>query len=124
MEEGGAARRRLLPRIVLAGLAAAALAVPGCGPKERPAPERVPALGKESTMTRRPLSAVLAEHTPGLMAIPGVAGTGEGREGDRPALLVLVVRDTPALRARLPREIEGYPIVIRVTGEVRGLGTP
>ncbi len=76
-------------------------------------------------MTRRPLSAVLAEHTPGLMAIPGVVGTGEGRGGDdQPVLLVLVARDSPELRARLPRKIEGYPVVIRVTGEVRGLGKP
>ncbi len=132
MDEGGAARRRLLPRIVLAGLAAATLAaaatlvvaIAGCGPRERPAPERAPARGEDSTMTRRPLSAVLAEHTPALMAIPGVVGTGEGREGDRPVVLVLVVRDTPELRARLPHEIEGFPVVIRVTGEVRGLRKP
>lgn len=130
MEEGGAARRRLLPRIVMAGLfattlgAALALAAAGCGPRERPVPERAPARGEESTMTRRPLSAVLAEQTPGLMAIPGVVGTGEGREGNRPVLLVLVARDTPELRARLPREVEGYPVVVHVTGEVRGLEKP
>ncbi len=125
MEEGGAVRRRLLPRIVLAGLAAVAVAVPGCGSKERPAPERAPAArGEDSTITRRPLAAVLKEHTAGLMAIPGVVGTGEGREGGQPAFLVLVARDTPELRAGLPREIEGYPVVIRVTGEVRGLGKP
>lgn len=127
MEEGGAARRRLLPRIVLAGLAAVSLtiAAAGCGPRERPAPGRAPARGEESTMTRRPLSAVLAEQTPGLMAIPGVVGTGEGRgQDDQPVLLVLVARDTPELRARLPREVEGYPVVVRVTGEVRGLKKP
>jgi hypothetical protein len=73
-------------------------------------------------MAQRPLVEVLRNHTPGLLAIPGVVGTGEGREDGRPVFLVLVVRDSEELRARLPAEIEGYPVSIRVTGEVKGLG--
>lgn len=73
-------------------------------------------------MTRRPLADVLRSHTPELLAIPGVVGTGEGRRDGRAVFLVLVARDSRELRARLPSEVEGYPVSIQVTGEVRELG--
>lgn len=70
-------------------------------------------------MPRAPLAEVLARHTPELLAIPGVNGTGEGAErGDR-VFVVFVVSDTPELRTRLPRTIEGYRVVIRAAGTVR-----
>ncbi len=72
-------------------------------------------------MTQRPLAEVLRSRTPELLAISGVVGTGEGRLEGRPAFLVLVVRDTAELRARIPAEIEGYPVSIQVTGEIRKL---
>ncbi|MBI5710706.1 MAG: hypothetical protein HZC42_10445 [Candidatus Eisenbacteria bacterium] len=72
-------------------------------------------------MTRRPIGQVLLAHTGELMAIPGVVGTGEGTSAGRPALVVLVERRTPAIVARIPREIEGYPVEVRETGKVRAL---
>jgi len=72
-------------------------------------------------MPVRPITEVLAAHTPGLLRIAGVVGTGEGRRGDQPLFLILVERDVPELRARLPRTVEGYPVEIRETGTVRAL---
>jgi hypothetical protein len=66
-----------------------------------------------------PLAEVLARHTPGLLAVPGVNGTGEGAEAGAPVLVVFVERRTAELAARLPRQIEGYPVVLRETGVVR-----
>jgi hypothetical protein len=70
----------------------------------------------------RPLNEVLAAHTPGLMALPGVVGTAESRTRDgKPCILVMVARLTPELRSRLPHELEGWPVRIDVTGEIRAM---
>lgn len=92
---------------------AAALALGSCAPNG-------------SNVTSRPLPEVLKSHTPELMSIPGVVGTGEGVSGEGvsrggPAILVLVSRRTPEIDARVPKRLEGYPVEIRVVGEVRKL---
>ncbi len=68
------------------------------------------------------LSEVLARHTPALMKTPGVVGTAESRLTDgRPCVLVLVAKLTPELKRALPRELEGWPVKIDVTGEIRAM---
>lgn len=70
----------------------------------------------------RPIEAVLHDHTPALMAFPGVVGTAQGAlEDGRPCIKVLVVRKTPELTRRIPKELEGYPVVIDETGVIRPL---
>lgn len=83
---------------------------PGC--HARPGEQTMPA-------PTRPLTEVLAAHTPELMAIPGVVGTAESqtKEG-RPCILVLLARSTPESRAKLPRQLEGWPVRVEVTGEL------
>jgi hypothetical protein len=66
-----------------------------------------------------PLAEVLARHTPELLAVPGVNGTGEGAEEGAPVLVVFVECRTAALAARVPAQIEGYRVVLRETGVVR-----
>jgi hypothetical protein len=72
-----------------------------------------------SATPERPIAEVLSAHTPELMRIEGVIGTGEGARSGKPAFLVLVARATPELRRRIPAWIEGYPVVLRETGTVR-----
>ncbi len=72
-------------------------------------------------VTQRPIPEVLQAHTPGLMAIPGVVGTAQGETGGTPAILVLVSHRNAEIDARVPRELEGYPVEVRVVGEVRKL---
>jgi hypothetical protein len=55
------------------------------------------------------------------MAIPGVVGTGEGELRGEPSVLVLVSSRTPEVDARVPKRLEGYPVEVRVVGEVRKL---
>jgi hypothetical protein len=70
----------------------------------------------------RPLVDVLAARTPEWMSIPGVVGTAESRLDDgRPCILVLVVRLTPELRRAIPETIEGWPVRIEETGEIRAM---
>lgn len=64
------------------------------------------------------LADVLSRHSPSLMAIPGVTGTGEGKRGTQAILVVYVGQATPELRKRIPDEIEGYRVEVREIGNV------
>ena len=72
---------------------------------------------------RRDINAVLADNDDRLLAINGVAGIYVGLldDGRTPCLHVMLVRDTPELRKAIPSSIEGYPVVIEITGEIRPL---
>ena len=70
-------------------------------------------------MAPRSIEDVLLAHTPRLLALSGVVGTAQGEEAGRPLILVFVVEDTEALRASIPGRIEGYPVRIQETGEIR-----
>jgi hypothetical protein len=62
---------------------------------------------------------VLRAHTAELMKIPGVVGTGEGEVKGEPALVVLVSRHTAEVDRMVPKHLEGYPVEVRVVGDVR-----
>ena len=71
--------------------------------------------------SRRPIADVLRDHTPELMALHGVVGTAEGAlaSGD-PCIQVLLAEHTENEK-RIPRVLEGWPVVIQVTGPIRAL---
>jgi hypothetical protein len=98
-------------------VAAALLA--GCRPRATPAPSADSSAARGAAMPAAPLAEVLTRHTPELLAIPGVNGTGEGLENGVPVLVVFVERKTAALEARLPKQMEGHPVVVREIGVVR-----
>jgi hypothetical protein len=60
---------------------------------------------------------VLARHEESLMAVPGVVGVGVTEQGGQPAVLVMLSHVTPESKA-LSEEIDGYPVVKEVTGEI------
>ena len=64
------------------------------------------------------IDAVLAEHNDSLMAVPGVVGTAVGRCAGAPCIRILVTRTSDELRRQIPRELEGFPVQIDVTGPV------
>lgn len=79
--------------------------------------------GRENdTMPADDIKVVMEAHVDELMAIAGVVGVAIGALDDgRPCIRVLIIEDDPELRGRIPRELEGYPVVIDVTGEIRAL---
>lgn len=95
---------------------AVALLAGGCGPGARHEAE------ERTAVARRPIEAVLADHTPRLMALAGVVGTYQGALDDgSPCIGIMVAALTPALRDSLPRVLEGWPVRVEETGEIRPL---
>jgi hypothetical protein len=74
-------------------------------------------------MPQKAITAVLKECTPSLMALPGVVGTAEGRCDGKPCIKVYVKEKTPDLLKQIPTELEGYPLTIEETGEIRPLNS-
>jgi hypothetical protein len=68
------------------------------------------------------LRTVLARHLRGLVSLPGVVGVAEGETGGRPCVVVYVAEASAAVSARVPAEVDGWPVVVRESGEFRGLG--
>ncbi len=72
-------------------------------------------------MPEKAIEAVLNEHTPRLMSLPGVVGTGQGLCAGKPCIKVYVKRKTPDLLRRIPSAIEGHAVSVEETGEIRAL---
>ena len=72
---------------------------------------------------RRDINTVLHNHDAELMLAPGVVGVYVGvlEDGKTPCLKIMVARRTPQLERRLPKALEGYPVVIEETGVIRPL---
>ncbi len=62
---------------------------------------------------------VIREHAGELMSIPGVVGTAEGLKEGRPCVQILVMEATPELERKIPKDLDGYPVEIIETGEIR-----
>jgi hypothetical protein len=62
-------------------------------------------------------------HERELLKLDDVAGTAIGRADDagQAAMLVMVKKDTPEVRAQIPAEIEGVPVKVIETGEFQAL---
>jgi len=91
------------------------LAATGCRPHSQETTHRA--------MFRPPFAEVLARHTPELMALPGVVGTYQGADTEgQPLFVVMIARDDPALRARIPASLEGWPVRAEVSGDIRAFG--
>lgn len=74
----------------------------------------------------RDIAAVLSAHDKELLAIPGVVGVYVGVLDDKttPCLKVMLSRRSPEADRDLPKQLEGYPVIAEVTGEIRPLATP
>jgi hypothetical protein len=74
-----------------------------------------------SPSPKRDINAVLAAHDKELLAIPDVVGVYVGTLEDRRTLClrVMLVRKNPETERKIPRSIEGYPVRVEVSGEIR-----
>jgi hypothetical protein len=74
----------------------------------------------ETTQPMKDIDEVIKVYADSLMAIPGVVGLYHGvDEGGRICLKVMVKGKTPEIARRIPEQIEGFPVVIDETGEIK-----
>lgn len=77
------------------------------------------ACGRNRDVATQDIDAVLATHTDSLLALPGVVGTAVALcEGER-CIKVLVADSSADTRRRIPDRLEGYRVVVEVTGIIR-----
>ncbi len=72
-------------------------------------------------MPAKAIDEVLKEHAKAIMSILGVVGVGQSLCDDKPCIKVYVIKETPELNQKIPRILEGYPVMIEETGEIRAL---
>jgi hypothetical protein len=77
-------------------------------------------MGK-NPMAAETIKEVLKKHTKDLMSMPGVVGTGQGLCEGKPCIKVLVIEKTPDLDQKIPKTLDGYPVVIEETGPIKAL---
>ena len=78
---------------------------------------------RQESMTRKDINTVLKDHDKELLAIPGVVGVYAGLLPDdkTPCLKIMVVKETKDLKRRIPKSIDGYPVLIEESGVIRPL---
>ena len=79
--------------------------------------------GQQKSMTRKDINTVLKEHEKELLAAPGVVGVYVGLLPDDKTLClkVMVIKNTEELNQKIPKSIEGHPVVIEESGVIRPL---
>jgi hypothetical protein len=77
--------------------------------------------GEESQVPTKTIEEVLKEHTSKLMSIPGVVGTAQSLCEGQPCIKVFVSKKTEKLEQKIPKILEGYPVVIQKTGKFKAL---
>ena len=69
----------------------------------------------------RSVEQVFDIHRDRLLSIPGVVGAGIAKLDDQPSIIIMVRERTPGLDSQIPTELDGFPVVIEVTGEFKAL---
>jgi hypothetical protein len=75
-------------------------------------------------MQQRSIRDALEDLTDRLMSIPGIVGTAEGLCDGTPCIKVFVSRKTAAVMKAIPASVEGYPVAVEETGELRPFQPP
>ncbi len=68
------------------------------------------------------INEVFKRHVDEIMSIEGVVGVAvSALEDGTPCIKVLIKEDSSLLREKIPEMIEGYPVIIEVSGEIRAM---
>lgn len=63
---------------------------------------------------------VKARHEAALLRLPDVVSVGIGLDENRnPAIIVGLKRPNPVTESKLPKQIQGYTVLVRIVGEVK-----
>jgi hypothetical protein len=72
-------------------------------------------------MVVKEIKEVLSKHSEDLMAIPSVVAVGQGAYNGSPCIKIFVSKKTTKLEEKIPKNLEGYPVIIEETGEIWAL---
>jgi len=76
--------------------------------------------GTEETVPNRDIKTVMDNHVKDLMAIAGVVGVAIGALDDgTPYIMVLVIEETDEISQKVPVTLEGHPVRVIVSGEIK-----
>lgn len=126
-ERGGVVADGPAAALVLVLAAAVAAA---CGPASDGGADGTRDRGqRRDTMARdaggeRSIHEALAAHREAWMARPEVTGTGIGRCGEEPCIVVYLLRRTEEVEAALPDSVGGHRVRLEVTGRFEAGGGP
>ena len=77
------------------------------------------AVGGDGTMSPS-IKDVKAKYEKQLLRMPGVVSVGIGRnENGQPAIIIGLDEPNPETEARLPQNLEGYPVEVQTVGKIR-----
>lgn len=77
---------------------------------------------RQDSTQRKSITEVLEQHTPQWLQLPGVVGTGEGRDpAGNPAIIIMTNVDAAEVQSKVPSSIESYPVIIEEVGDVKPL---
>ena len=63
---------------------------------------------------------VKAQYEAQMLQLPGVVSVGIGQNDDgKPAIIVGLEHPNPATESQLPRQLEGYPVVLLIVGQIK-----
>ena len=81
-------------------------------------------MAQNKTTPKRDINDVLRDHDKELLAIPGVVGVYVAvlDDGKTPCLKVMLAQKSAETERAIPKTLEGYPVLVEVTGEIRPLG--
>lgn len=90
----------------------AALVVTSCQNREDPGRSK-------SSMANRPVKEVMEDHAGKLISIPEVTAVAVSElEDGTPCIKILIIEESAEIRAELPDSLEGYPVVVEVSGRI------
>ena len=72
-------------------------------------------------MRSRSIEQVFDAQRETLLSIPGVVGAGIAKLDQKPCIMVLVRAKTDSLLAQIPKELDGYKVIVEQTGDIKAL---
>jgi len=75
---------------------------------------------EKEQMQKKSIEEVMREHSDKIMSIEGVVGFYQGKLDDgRDCITIMVIELNEKLEELLPKELDGYPVIIEETGEIK-----
>jgi hypothetical protein len=75
---------------------------------------------EESTFVKSDINLVKDKYVDDLMKVNGVVGVYVGEtEQKQQCITVMVIEETEVIKKEIPKELDGYPVIIEVTGEIK-----